>query len=190
MKQLAMKQYGFSLIELVVVICIFAVTMSLILPYAEKNLKQAHETAVQLGARALHDGVERAKAIQMLNGLSGKTYNLQRFGDGTLDLSAGGFPAGTSRKPGDRLIEKHCAEIWGAVLDANPAANSTGNSTESENDSTRNYRVSLGNSGAKTGNSAICVYSYVHGGSMSISYDPATGKVWADTQFKGSAFTN
>lgn len=186
LKQLAMKQYGFSLIELVVVICIIAVLLWQILPYAEKNLKQTHETAVQLGARALHDGVERAKAIQMLNGLSGKTYNLARFGDGTLDLSAGGFPAGTSRKPGDRLSEKHCGEIWDALLDANPIADPTKNGS----DGTENYRVSLGVSGSNTGKSVICVYSYVHGGGMSISYDPATGTVWADTQFKGSAFSN
>ncbi len=182
-----MAQRGFSLIELIVVICIIVLVIYAGLPHFEDTLKQAHETAVKLGARALQDGVERAKAMQMLDGLSGATYNLPRFGDGTLDLSPGGFPAGTSRKPGDRLRVENCNEIWNAVLEPNPedkAGNASGN-----------YRVSLVEKSAKTGpsktgKSAICVYGYVHGGNMSISYDPATGKVWADASFKGSAWTD
>lgn len=178
MQSMRIRQHGFSLIELIVVICIAVVVIAQILPYAEKNLKQAHETAVQLSARALHDGIERAKAIQMLDGLSGGVYNLPRFGDGTLDLSQQGFPSGTTRKPGDRLSEENCAEIWGALLDSD--FKEIGKNTES------NYRITLATEGKKT----ICVYSYVHGGKMSISYDPVTGKVWADTQFKGSSFFN
>ncbi len=175
-------QKGFSLIELIVVICIVVLVLWQLLPRFEKNLIQAHETAVSLGARALHDGVERAKAIRMLDGVPGSTYNLPRFGDGKLDLSPGGFPAGTSRKSGDRLSAQHCAEIWTALLE--PTVSETGKSGE------QNYRSTLEFSGASTGKNAICVYSYVHGGNMRISYDPATGKVWADTQFKGSAFAD
>lgn len=169
-------QQGFSLIELIVVICIVVLVLWQILPRVEENLKQAHETAVKLGARALRDGVERARALQILDGLSGATYNLPRFGDGKLDLSPGGFPAGITRKPGDRLRVENCDEIWAALLE--PDVAEIGRNTE------RNYRSTLDS----TGKNAICVYSYVHGGNMSISYDPATGKVWADTQFKGSAF--
>lgn len=169
---------GFSLIELIVVICIIVLVIFAGLPHFEGTLKQAHEIAVKLGARALKDGIERAKAIQMLEGLSGKTYNLSRFGDGTLDLSPGGFPAGTTRKSGDRLSAQHCAEIWHAVLDPNPENNG--------NKALENYRATLGT----TGKNPICVYSYSHGGNMSISYDPATGKVWADAQFKGSAWAD
>lgn len=171
-------QHGFSLIELIVVICIVVLVLWQILPRFEDNLKQAHETAVALGARALRDGVERAQAVQMLNGLSGRTYDLPRFGDGKLDLSSGGFPTGTSRKPGDRLRVEHCAEIWAALLESNP--------TELRKNTEQNYQFRLDSSGKNP----ICVYSYVHGGNMSISYDPATGKVWADTQFKGSAFAD
>ena len=175
-------QRGFSLFELIVVICIVAIVISQILPRFEGTLKQAHEAAVKLGARALRDGIERAQAIAMLDGLSGRVYDLPRFGDGTLDLSAGGFPAGTSRKPGDRLRVENCVEIWGAVLDTNPE-DRAGNVAA-------NYRASLATLTTKAGKNPICVYSYVHGGKMSISYDPATGKVWADAQFKGSAFAD
>ena len=171
-------QKGFSLIELIVVICIVVLVLWQLLPRVEKNLVQAHETAVSLGARALRDGIERSQAIRMLDGLSGRTYNLPRFGDDKLDLSPGGFPAGTSRKPGDKLSAQHCEEIWNALLDSNGAE--IGKSTEP------NYRFTL----ALSGKNAICVYSYVHGGNMSISYDPATGKVWADARFKGSAFAD
>lgn len=172
------KQRGFSLIELIVVICIVVIVIAQLLPHFEENLKLTHETAVKLGARALHDGVERAKALQMLDGLSGAVYNLPRFGDGTLDLSPGGFPAGATRKPGDRLRVENCREIWAAVLEPNPE--------ETAANIVQNYRISLGS----TGKNPICVYSYTHGGRMSISYDPATGKVWADTQFKGSALAD
>lgn len=178
----AARQKGFSLIELVVVIAIIVLVIYAGLPHFEDTLKQAHATAVKLGARALHDGVERAKAIQMLDGLAGSVYNLPRFGDGTLDLSPGGFPAGTTRKPGDRLHVENCNEIWNAVLDANPE--------DKSGDIGANYRATLATSAVKTSKNPICVYSYVHGGKMSISYDPATGKVWADAQFKGSAFAD
>lgn len=175
---MANEQSGFSLIELIVVICIVVLVIYAGLPHFEDTLKQSHEMAVKLGARALQDGVMRAKAIQMLDGINGSTYNLPRFGDGTLDLSPGGFPAGTSRKPGDRLSTQNCVEIWTAVLDANPedTAGSIGG----------NYHAALDTSGKN----AECVYSYVHGGKMSIRYDPATGKVRADAQFKGSAFVD
>lgn len=172
------RQNGFSLFELVVVICIIVLVIFVALPRFENTLKQAHETAVKLGARALRDGIERAQAIRMLDGLSGSVYDLPRFGDGTLDLSPGGFPAGTSRQSGDRLRAENCAEIWNAVLDANPE-DKAGNIGF-------NYRAELDT----TGKNPICVYSYLHGGKMRISYDPATGKVWADVQFKGSAFAD
>lgn len=171
-------QRGFSLIELIVVICIVVLVVWQLLPRVESNLKQAHETAVKLGARALRDGLERARAIQILDGVSGRTYNLPRFDDGKLDLSSGGFPAGLSRKPGDKLRAEHCQEIWNALLE--PNIEQIGRNTEP------NYRATL----EVSGKNAICVYSYVHGGKMNISYDPATGKVWADAQFKGSAFAD
>ena len=170
-------QRGFSLFELIVVITIVVLVIYAGLPHFENTLKQAHETAVMLGARALHDGVERAKAMQMLDGLSGTTYNLPSFSDGKLDLSPGGFPAGTTRKPGDHFRVENCVEIWSAVLDPNP---------EDRGNTVGSYRATLD----WTGKTPICVYSYVHGGNMSISYDPATGKVWADAQFKGSALGN
>ncbi|HEY3699743.1 MAG TPA: prepilin-type N-terminal cleavage/methylation domain-containing protein [Spongiibacteraceae bacterium] len=171
-------QHGFSLIELIVVICIVVLVIYAGLPHFTDTLKQAHEMAVKLGARALQDGVMRAQAIQMLDGVSGSTYNLPRFGDGTLDLSPGGFPAGTSRKPGDRLSTQNCVEIWTAVLDPNPE-DKTGSIAG-------NYHAAIDASGKN----AVCVYSYVHGGKMSIRYDPSTGKVSADAQFKDSVFSD
>ena len=172
------RQRGFSLFELVVVICVVALVIAAGLPHFEATLKQAHETAVKLSARALYDGIRRAQAMEMLDGLSGQTYDLPRFGDGTLDLSPNGFPAGTSRRPGDRLSARNCAEIWRAVLEPNPE--------EANDKGLGNFRATLDSSGK----SAICVYSYEHGGNMRISYDPATGKVWADAHFKGSALAD
>jgi prepilin-type N-terminal cleavage/methylation domain-containing protein len=171
-------QSGFSLIELIVVICIVVLVIAQILPHFSRTLKYTHEMAVKLGARALQDGVTRAKALQMLDGLSGYTYDLPRFGDGTLDLYPGGFPAGTTRKPGDRLRVQNCTEVWNAVLDLSPE-NTTGDISSS-------YRAELDTTGKK----AVCAYIYTHGGNMSIHYDPLTGKVWADTEFKGSGFAN
>lgn len=177
-QQMRVTQRGFTLFELIVVICVVMLVIYVGLPRFEKTLQASHKLAVTLGARALRDGVERARAIQMLDGLSGSTYNLPRFGDGTLDLSTAGYPAGTTRQPGDRLRAENCAEIWNALLESNP--------DDSHKTADINYRVGIDTHG-KT---PVCVYSYVHGGAMSISYDPMSGKVWADTQFKGSAFSN
>ena len=172
------QQRGFSLIELIVVVGVIVLVIYAGLPHFADALKQTHETAVELSARALRDGVMNAKAMQMLDGLSGSTYNLPRYADNTVDLSPAGFPSGTSRKPGDKLNEKNCEEIWRAVLDPNP--------DDTQHSVDGNFRAALDT----TGKTAVCSYIYLHGGDMSIHYDPNTGKVWADAKFKGSVFSN
>jgi prepilin-type N-terminal cleavage/methylation domain-containing protein len=166
------RQRGFSLLELVVVIILIALVVYAGLPALMGTIRQAHETAVRMNARALQEGVKRAKAMQMLDGLEGQVYDLPHFGDGTLDLSPAGFPAGTSRRRGDHLTARNCAEIWSAVLEPNPG--------DTRDAAGGDFDASLDT----TGKTPICVYSYTHGGAMTISYDPATGSVWADAHFK------
>ncbi|GEM_PF-655112 len=171
------RQFGFSLFELVVVIVIIVLLIYAALPGLTEAMRQAHETAVRLNARALQEGVMRARAIQMVDGLSGQVYDLPRFGDGTLDLSAGGFPAGTNRTPGDQLTGQHCAEIWRAVLEPNPG--------DPRGEPGGDFDATL----RAGGKNPVCIYSYKHGGAMTIGYDPATGEVWADAKFKGFVFS-
>ena len=166
------RQRGFTLFELAVVIVIVVLLIYAALPRLSAALRDARETAVRMNARALQEGVMRAKAVELIDGLGGAVYNLPNFGDGTLDMSAAGFPSGSSRSPGDRLSGRHCAEIWSAVLEPNPG--DPRGATES--DFVPTVRI--------TSRGPVCIYAYRYGG-MSIGYDPATGAVWADAQFKG-----
>lgn len=156
---------GFSLIELAVVIAVVVLVMYAGLPHFEKILHEARATAVTLNGRALLDGTRAAQMVAMVEGRHGEIYNLSRYGDGTVDLSAAGFPAGTSRRPGDHLSAQHCREIWQAVTLPNPDQQGTAAGEQ--------FSAEL----LKTGKNTICRYAYLRDGVMVITYDPANGEV-------------
>lgn len=156
---------GFSLFELAVVIALVALLISIALPRFEKTLRAAHATAVSMNGRALIDGTRAAKAMRDVQGLSGAVYDLPRFANGRVDLSTGGFPAGATRKRGDRLSAAHCAEIWRAVLQPNPEQQGAA------------ARESFDAQLARSGSATVCRYVYRRDAAMAITYDPVTGEV-------------
>lgn len=172
----AIQQRGFTLLELIVVIVIVVLVIYVGLPNFAKALRDTHETAVALNARALRDAVQNTKALALLSGVNGAVYNLRRSNNGNLDLSPAGFPSGTSRQPGDALTAQHCTEIWLAILEPNLE--------QSPNATLSSFTATV----SQTGKTAVCDYIYTHGGDMHIRYDPNTGAVTADAHFKGFAF--
>jgi prepilin-type N-terminal cleavage/methylation domain-containing protein len=159
------SQQGFTLVELAVVIAVVVLVIYAGLPHFEKALHEARSTAVSLNGRALLDGARAAQMMAMVDGKSGEIYNLPRFGDGKVDLSAEGFPSGTSRKPGDHLTAQHCREIWQAVTLPNPEQQGSA--------AIEQFSAEV----LKTGKKAICRYAYLRDDQMAITYDPASGAV-------------
>lgn len=162
---LVFNQRGFSLIELAVVIAVVVLVIYAGLPHFQKALHEAHATAVSLNGRALLDGTRAAQMMAMVEDKRGATYNLPRFSDGRVDLSDEGFPAGTSRKPGDHLTVQHCREIWQAVTLPNPEQQGPAAAEQ--------FSAEL----LKTGKKTICRYAYLRDDQMAITYDPASGEV-------------
>jgi hypothetical protein len=161
---------GFSLFELAVVIVVIALVIYAVVPHFEKTLKAANATAVSLNGRALLDGVRAAKMMRDVQAIPSTTYHgaiydLPRFADGRVDVSAQGFPMGTGRHAGDRFSAKHCAEIWHAVTEPNPEQQGA----VAEN----SFDAELMGLGGNT----VCRYSYRRDPSMFITYDPNRGEV-------------
>ena len=159
------SQQGFTLVELAVVIAVVVLLIYAALPHFEKALRAARSTAVSLNGRALLDGTRAAQMMAMVEDKRGEVYNLPRFGDGRVDLSTAGFPAGSSRKPGDHLTAQHCREIWQAATMPNPEQQGPA--------ATDQFSAEL----LKTGKKAICRYAYLRDDQMSITYDPASGEI-------------
>lgn len=158
------KQKGFTLIELVVVIVILGVLAAVALPRFMNATNDAHSAAVKGTGGALAAGVALVRSQWELNKAKGTTgnTNVTSFGDGTVDVSAGGWPIGTSTS-GDAAA---CVEIWKGVLQGSaPSVVATSG--------TADY-VATG--------TTTCTYAYsLDGGSTrSIQYDTATGVVTVD----------
>jgi len=120
------KQKGFTLIELVVVIAILAILAAFALPRFAQLSEQAHQASIKGTAGALSAGVALAKAQWVANGHTAQIEDLEGFGDGTVNMSANGWPVSagaqtyTGPATGDVAMNAdRCANVWNALLQAN-----------------------------------------------------------------------
>ena len=120
------KNRGFTLIELVVVIAILAILAAFALPRFAQLSEQAHQSSIKGTAGALSAGVALAKAQWVTHGHTAQAQDLDGFGDGTVNISANGWPvsSGTETYVGPPNGEvgmnpDRCVSVWEGLLQAN-----------------------------------------------------------------------
>ena len=156
---------GFTLIELVTVIVILGILAIFALPRFGNVTDQAHDASVQGVRGAVASGVALVHAQWVANGqptADPERDNIVGFGRGDVDVSASGWPTGTSGSNNPSMDSIRCIELWYGILQASaPVVDTTGNP---------DYLVS-----APGGD---CVYTYNRDTSGSnIIYDADTGEV-------------
>lgn len=157
------QQKGFTLIELVVVIVILGVLAAVALPRFMNATEDAHTAAVQGTGGALAAGVALVRSQWELNRVKGDATpdtDVTGFGDGTIDVTANGWPLGVSGA-------WNCVEIWGNVLQGSAPTVATAAGT--------------GIDYVATSAGTTCTYTYQldgrTSGNRTITYDNNTGVV-------------
>ncbi len=163
------KQKGFTLIELVVVMVILGVLAATALPKFMNVSGKAHESAVAATGGAFGTAVAMVKAQYIANGTTGADLDgVSGFGDDPskpIAANANGWPE--EPLPGGTTLDNagDCKDLWEALMQ-NPPTVATGTGTD--------YRATF--SGA-AGATATCTYTYQADTSKIIVYQPQFGKV-------------
>ncbi len=160
------KQKGFTLIELVVVMVILGVLAATALPKFMNVSGKAHESAVAATGGAFGTAVAMSKAQYIANGTTGAdTDGVTGFGDGLIAANASGWPE--EPLPGGTTLDNagDCADLWEALMQ-NPPTVATAVGSE--------YQAAF--SGA-AGATAVCTYTYQADSSKTIVYTPVDGKI-------------
>jgi len=156
---------GFTLIELVTVIVILGILAVFALPRFGNVTDQAHDASIEGVTGALASAVAIVHSQWVANGQpSTDPYrdNLIGFGRGDVDVSAFGWPTGTSGSNNPSMDATRCIEIWYGILQSSAPVVDTGGNVD--------YRVA-----APGGD---CIYTYTRDSSGShIIYDADTGEI-------------
>ncbi|WP_394205469.1 type II secretion system protein [Shewanella waksmanii] len=114
---------GFTLIELVVVIIILGVLAVVAAPKFLNLSKDAHESVAKAAFGAFSSGVSLYHQCWQVEGTNTTVYDLDCYGDGSIDSTVTGFPLGQNTQSngnnGTQLNGEYCRELWQGLLDNN-----------------------------------------------------------------------
>lgn len=180
------KNYGFALIELIIVIVILAVlAISATLKFL--SVQDEAELAVAKSyAAVLQQEIKFINARWVLNGHSSRVNNLMGYGDDNLDLNDNGYVLGLNKgEPMGAPFNigrgaRACADLWRSII-----ANAPSVSHNSNDQDYRSYR-----SQGINNNQSKCTYvlrklgdtGNRNTGKVRIIYESVTGEVSFVTQ--------
>lgn len=111
------KQSGFTIIELIVVILLLGILTATALPRFLDVTDEAHDAVVNSVYGGLSTGVTLFRAGYIAQGEPSENVAITSFGDGTLRTNEDGYPMGTTSDT-DGVIDgvADCVEVYNALL--------------------------------------------------------------------------
>jgi len=153
------RRSGFTLIELVLIIVVLSIIAIVALPRFVDLNNEATRSTVAGTAGSFQEAVILVRATSIATGRSGPSLNLPRFGDGTVDIGASGFPVDggtTGGSTADPMTSARCLNVWNSILQ-NPPTITTSAAVYSTS-VPQTYRGQYVNSA--TVNNRLCRFTY------------------------------
>lgn len=113
----SVKQGGFTIIELIVVILLLGILTATALPRFLDVTDEAHDAVVSAVFGGLTTGVTLFRAGYVAQGEPAENVAISSYGDGTLRTNEDGYPMG-STSDADGVIDEvaDCVEVYNALL--------------------------------------------------------------------------
>lgn len=180
-----LKNRGFTLIELVVVMILLAILAVTATSRFVDLSDEANEAVAKSTSGALAEVVEQAHMFWQLSGVSGEIANLPGLLDGSVNFNNAGYPTEANDNSGATLgvvwqnvNENLCGRIWNALLDHSPELDRSGAGEKLSDGNTRYYfSVPEGTFKVVEPVANVCIYSLVDNDNIEIRYNTNNGEV-------------